>query len=77
MSKGVYPRQKRGSYNKQNIPEGRMLIKRALYLTNDEYWTLTGVAKDKNIPIANLIRLIIDKYIEDNNIELVTVNPEK
>lgn len=67
MPRGQYERaSKRGPYKKEN---GTM-IKRVIYLTNDQYEKLKEDSAKAGISYAELLRNILDKFFFNKSIDI-------
>lgn len=62
MPIGQYVRKKRGKY-KRDESVG-ILTKRALYLTDNQYYFLKELAEKQGTNYSKLIRIAIDEYLE-------------
>lgn len=59
MPRGQYQRAtKRGPYKKEN----GIMVKRVVYLTNDQFEKLKDGAEEANISYAELLRNILDQF---------------
>lgn len=69
MPSGIYERKTRGTYKKTQ--DFGLKTKRSLFMLDNQYYTIKHIARQNNTTYAEILRIIIDEYFKEKNIEII------